>query len=190
MAQDEYPYPEDEFDRLGKNRSPQAVHRAPRPWWRTWGPLIAVVVLAPVLAIVLVQFISSDGGDAAAEPDATATATSEVTAEETADGTDPAESAEPTDSGEDPVVEETTEPTVEETTEAPLDQSVAVSVLNGASIAGLAGETTDILIAAGWANATAGNYQSGSRPSRPCTTTTRSWPTKRQQLRRSWASNR
>ncbi|GMA30343.1 hypothetical protein [Litorihabitans aurantiacus] len=66
MAQDDYDYPEDEFDALGAQRAPAAVHRAPRPWWRVWGPLIAVVVLAPAVAFGLVQLAT--GGDTEAPP--------------------------------------------------------------------------------------------------------------------------
>lgn len=166
MTQDDYRYPQDEFDELGRDRAPQAVHRAPRPWWRVWGPLIAVVILAPILAFALVNVATQDDTDNEAGG-ATATATAEEGTEAT-EGTgeeatdDGAAAGEGEATTEEPAPEETTEVTQEPTEEppAPLDQAVAVSVLNGASVQGLAGRTTDRLVAAGWTSVTAGNYQS------------------------------
>lgn len=174
MADDDYPYPPDEFDELGRNRVPQGVHRATRPWWRVWGPLIAVVILAPVLAIVIVQLASS-GGDSAAPATPTSSQTSPTDAAsptgddaESGAGTD--EGAGGTEGGSEGATEgedagtgegtggtedvETAEPA------APIDKSVAVSVLNGARVQGMAGRVQDALVADGWTTVTAGNYQS------------------------------
>ena len=150
MAQDDYNFPEDEFDLLGRDRTPQAVHRAPRPWWRVWGPLIAVVVIAPLIAFGLVQLATRDSTPA---PEATPAAT-EV-------ATDPGTGEAPTQ-GEATEAPPEEEPTVEETTPEPppLDQSVPVRVLNGAGISGLAGNVTETVEAAGWSAVEPGNHTS------------------------------
>lgn len=157
MAEHTYPFPEDEFDSLGKNRAPQAVHRAPRPWWRVWGPLIAVVVLAPLLAIALVKVATNDGAGGTPVTSPTASASAEATDAATDQPTDGA-TAEPSDAA--TTEAPTTEPTAEPTTAAPIDQSVAVSVLNGARVQGLAGSVQEQLQADGWTQVTAGNYTS------------------------------
>ena len=150
MAEDSYNFPEDEFDELGKDRTPQGVHRAPRPWWRVWGPLIAVVILAPILAIGLVKIATQDR---TSTPEASASTSEEVA---TGDGTETAPEETAT---EEPPVEET--PTEEPTPEAPpIDQSVTVSVLNGAGRQGLAGRVAETLTTAGWTSVEPGNYTS------------------------------
>ena len=46
-----YEYPEDEFDGADDDgRVPVGVHRAPAPRWRSWLPLLIVIVVVPVLA--------------------------------------------------------------------------------------------------------------------------------------------
>ncbi|PFG20525.1 LytR C-terminal domain-containing protein [Serinibacter salmoneus] len=168
MASDDYPYPEDEFDRRGRERSPQAVHRAPRPWWAVWWPLIAVVIAAPVLAIVLVN-IATNGGDSSASTTTSQESVATESAEgEATEGTDDAEAeqGEQTDGeageGEATEAETTAEPTEEETTEpeVTLDFALPVRVLNGSGVAGAAGASQEQLVAAGWTNVTAGNYES------------------------------
>lgn len=157
MAQDDYPYPEDEFDALGKNRSPQAVHRAPRPWWRVWGPLIAVVVLAPLLAFALVKVATNDGAPSGGTQPTTPVVTTEPTDTATGDG----ESGAATEGGEGEATDATGEPTEDATPEPPpVDRGVAVSVLNGARVQGLAGSVQERLTGEGWTNVTAGNYTS------------------------------
>ena len=151
MAEDTYNFPEDEFDELGKDRTPQGVHRAPRPWWRVWGPLIAVVILAPILAIGLVKIATQDR---TSTPEASQSTSQE--AEETGDGTETATEAPTTEA---PVTEEP--PAEEPTPEAPpIDQSVTVSVLNGAGRQGLAGRVAETLTTAGWTSVEPGNYTS------------------------------
>ncbi len=151
MAQDDYDYPEDEFDVLGNDRTPAAVHRAPRPWWRVWGPLIAVVVLAPVIAYGLVSL--GTGGDTDPEPVATST-------EQPAETEAPPEGEEgtaPTEEESTPVEEETTP---EEPEAPPIDRSVEVRVLNGAAVSGLAGRVSETVSGDGWTTVVAGNYTS------------------------------
>lgn len=164
MTDDQYPYPEDEFDELGRERTPQSVHRAPRPIWQVWGPLVAVVILCPLLAIGIVRLATSggpDSGDNTPPPAATATAEPTQPDEGEGAGGEGTEGAEPGEGEEQPV--EPTEPEVEEPAEpeAPaVDQSIAVSVLNGAGVQGLAGSVQQQLNEGGWTDVTAGNYRS------------------------------
>lgn len=151
MAQDDYDYPEDEFDVLGNDRTPAAVHRAPRPWWRVWGPLIAVVVLAPLIAYGLVQL--GTGGDTDPEP----AATSSEQPAETEAPPEGEESTAPTEGESTPAPEETT-PVEPEA--PPIDQAVEVRVLNGAGVSGLAGRVGDTVSADGWTTVVPGNYTS------------------------------
>lgn len=162
MAQDDYDYPEDEFDVLGRDRTPQAVHRAPRPWWRVWGPLIAVVVIAPLVAYGLVELATRDGADPA--PTSSSSASQEASEGETteppAEGEGDGEATEPPAEGEGEG-EPTEEPTTEEPPPPPpLDQGVEVRVLNGAAISGLAGRVGDQVGGAGWTTVVPGNYTS------------------------------
>jgi hypothetical protein len=141
-------YPEDEFDRAGRNRTPQGVHRAPRSVWRALLPVIAVVVLAPLLAWGAITLLGGTGGQAPS-----ATATQEATAEPTETESAPAE--EPTAETPKP----TAEPTEEETTPAaPVDFTAGIVVLNGAGINGLAGNLVGELSSAGFNNSVAADY--------------------------------
>lgn len=155
-------YPEDEFDRAGRNRTPQGVHRAPRSVWRALLPVIAVVVLAPLLAWGAITLLGGTGGQA---PSATATQ------EATAEPTEPAESTpagEPTAETPPESAEPTAEPTEEDTTPAaPVDFTAGIIVLNGAGINGLAGELVGELSSAGFNNSVAADYRAGA----PDTTT-------------------
>jgi hypothetical protein len=159
-------YPEDEFDVAGRDRTPQGVHRGPRPLLRTLLPILAVVVLAPLLAWGAISMLGGSGEPepSAAAPSAqetaapTAGATGGTTGEAPAEGT--TEGAEPT----------TEEPTEEETTEEPTGQveyGTAIAVLNGAGVNGLAGEVVGTLASEGFTGGVADDYTSGA----PATTT-------------------
>lgn len=148
-SRDDYPYDEDEFDRLGAERTPLGVHRAPTPRWRQWLPFLIVLVLAPTLAIIAVRALS-DGGSPSSEPTTTQQPTSAEPTSETG------ESEEPT--SEEPTTEETTEETTEPT--ADLDQSIQIWVLNGSGVNGLAADGVAVLEAAGWQDANAADYSS------------------------------
>ncbi|OLO60313.1 hypothetical protein BKH24_06840 [Actinomyces oris] len=59
-----YDYPEDEFD-VGDDDGPVpvGVHRAQVPRWRSWVPLLAISIIAPVLAWGAVTlFLNGSGG--------------------------------------------------------------------------------------------------------------------------------
>lgn len=127
-------YPEDEFDVAGRDRVPQGVHRAPRPLRRTLLPVLAVVVLAPLLAWGAVSLLGGGGSPGtSASPTAQATddAATEVPTEEPPAGE---ETPEP---GESPTGEETTPA---EETPSDVAYDTAIAVLNGSGVTGLAGD--------------------------------------------------
>ena len=51
MSVSNYDYPEDEFD-VGEDDGPVpvGVHRAQVPRWRSWVPLLAIIIIVPALA--------------------------------------------------------------------------------------------------------------------------------------------
>lgn len=143
-------YPEDEFDVAGRERSPQGVHRGARPLWRTLLPVVAVIVLAPLLAWGAIQLL---GGSDEPAPTAGATETTDEATEDEA--TDEAT--------EDETTEEATE---EETTEEPtedIQQDVAIWIANGAGVSGLAADTAANLNDEGFSNTTTADY-AGTEP--------------------------
>ncbi|MFH5824916.1 LytR C-terminal domain-containing protein [Georgenia sp. AZ-5] len=154
-------YPEDEFDRAGRDRSPQGVHRAPRSLGRALLPLIAVVVLAPLLAWGAISLLGGTGGS---EPPVATAETTAPPAEPTTEA--PAEPpAAPT---EETSAEPSAEPTEEETEEeAEVDYTAGIAVLNGAGINGLAGDVVAELSSEGFSGGTAADYASAA----PATTT-------------------
>ncbi|OLO46051.1 hypothetical protein BKH31_07900 [Actinomyces oris] len=59
-----YDYPEDEFD-VGDDDGPVpvGVHRAQVPRWRSWAPLLAIIIIVPALAWGAVTlFLNGSGG--------------------------------------------------------------------------------------------------------------------------------
>ncbi|UNX55290.1 LytR C-terminal domain-containing protein [Georgenia sp. TF02-10] len=154
-------YPEDEFDVAGRDRVPQGVHRAPRPLRRTLLPVLAVVVLAPLLAWGAVSLLGGGGSPGtSASPTAQATddAATEVPTEEPPAGE---ETPEP---GESPTGEETTPA---EETPSDVAYDTAIAVLNGSGVTGLAGDAVGQLAAAGFTGGIADDYAGGA----PTTTT-------------------
>ncbi|WP_448631283.1 hypothetical protein [Cellulomonas soli] len=84
MSKADYPYPPDEFDAPRSPDAPRDPYLAPRSWWSRWWPFVAVLVIVPVLAFVLVNLaarydslpiVGGDSGTGQTEPDAGATDT-------------------------------------------------------------------------------------------------------------------
>lgn len=64
MSVSNYDYPEDEFD-VGDDDGPVpvGVHRAQVPRWRSWAPLLAIIIIVPALAWGAVTlFLNGSGG--------------------------------------------------------------------------------------------------------------------------------
>ena len=69
MRVSNYDYPEDEFD-VGEDDGPVpvGVHRAQVPRWRSWVPLLAIIVIVPALAWGAVTlFLNSSGGSGSSD---------------------------------------------------------------------------------------------------------------------------
>lgn len=140
-------YPEDEFDRLAKERKVLGAHREvqSKRGWRL--AILAIIVIVPLVAWIFVRAGAVDSvTDKVVPPQPSATQT-------------PTEMQEPTP-------EKTESPTPEETTEAATaDMSVEVRVLNGSGISGLAAKKETALKDAGFTDTVADNYNGGSVPS-------------------------
>lgn len=157
---------EDEFDVAGRDRAPEGVHRSPRPLWRALLPVVAVIVLAPLLAWGAISLLGG-GEDPAAAPTATATATAAATEGGTESATEGGTAtAEPTGAASEEPTDAT--PTPEETEPAAnVELGTPIAVLNGAGVGGLAGEVVGRLAAEGFTGGVADNYASAT----PATTT-------------------
>ena len=69
MSVSNYDYPEDEFD-VGDDDGPVpvGVHRAQVPRWRSWAPLLAIIIIVPALAWGAVTlFLNSSGGSGSSD---------------------------------------------------------------------------------------------------------------------------
>lgn len=145
MSKAEYSYPEDEFDVPSNPDVPRGVHRAPRSAWSRWWPFLVVLVLAPVLAFAVVNYMARDGN----LPSLPGTSTSPEAQEDT-----PSDTA---TEGETPTDTETT-PADEPVAPAPV-MDTPVVVLNAASIGGLAAAQAEKLTTAGFTAVTTGNTE-------------------------------
>ncbi|MFC0675152.1 LytR C-terminal domain-containing protein [Brachybacterium hainanense] len=129
MADSEYPYPPDEFDREAATASLYGAHRAEHPFWRQ--NLVYLIVIAAAFLVLLVLLFSivgmgrDGGGDRADAPTTTAAAT---------ETTPPAE--ESSSAAEEPAAEP--------------DRARPVVVINAGGINGMAGAWRDTLEGAGW----------------------------------------
>lgn len=177
---------EDEFDIAGRDNAPQGVHRRPRSLARVLLPIIAVLILAPLLAWATIALLArTDTPIPSPLPDPEANETvvdpdDDPEDEDDADAVDAdaddeqdeptpdagGEEEDSTDPGDDTDPEGDTDPEVDETPEgddvpaAEVDYFAGVAVLNGTTVGGLATQATQDLVAAGFTGASAGNYAS------------------------------
>ncbi len=150
MAKKDYPFPDDEFDLAGPHRSPQSVHRTPRPRWRTLLPFVVALLLAPALAYAGVSYLAGQGSSGGTGSGLTAAPTDQPETTPTPEVTQTPDEAEP-------VAEPTPEPTPEETG---IPRDVRVILLNGTARSGLAGSAAARLQADGFTATTLGNANS------------------------------
>ena len=149
-----YEYPEDEFDAADdEGPVPVGVHRAPVPGWRSWVPLLAVLIIVPLLAWGAVQLLGRHGARPAAEATASAPASG---GQAPATGQPPATGA-PTNGA---------EPTAAPTN---ADLTTGVTIHNGAGVNGLGARTGDRLRNVGYTNV---EVQQGTYDNASPTTTT------------------
>lgn len=158
-----YEYPEDEFDApQAQGQEPVGVHRAPVPGWHAWVPLLAVLIIVPLLAWGAVALLGRSGHPAS---DLVAQRQSATPAASAA----PTQEAEPTPSADSETVQAQTEPAEEaqpaqatQTPPASADMTTGVTVYNGSKVNGLAGRTAERLRGGGYTNVTVqpGQYHS------------------------------
>lgn len=152
-------YPEDEFDRIGKNL-PQGAHRPGQPWWHGFLPFVIVIIIAPLLAWAMLLLLGSHPlSNNADSPKSTETATTQE-----APHTEPTTGPEPSESATGGTMESNS-PEPSETAEPPkeADKTTAVSVFNASGINGLAAGVKEKITAKGFTNVNATNF-SGTKP--------------------------
>lgn len=140
-----YEYPEDEFDAEEMDGAPQpiGVHRAQVPAWRSWAPLLAILLIVPLLAWGAVALLGRNSGKPSAGSTTPAPAATTAAA------------AGPSTSGAAPSAGPSAAPSAapSATSSAPpanIDMSTGVTVYNGTTTKGLAGRTGDRLTNAGY----------------------------------------
>lgn len=143
----QYSYSPDEFDTDEDSVAPVGVHRAQLPAWRSWLPLLLVIVIAPMLAWGAVTLLSDSvdsktsakATSAAQEPEETQAPGPAPTTKvgQVAPGTGSAEPSSGSSKG-----------------SGPTDFTLGVTVHNGTTVSGLAGRTGDRLRNAGYTSVT------------------------------------
>ncbi|WP_232217613.1 LytR C-terminal domain-containing protein [Gleimia europaea] len=139
-------YPEDEFDQAGAE-GPVGLFREKPSRWKTVLPFLLVLIIVPVLAWGAVSLITGRGSNENASPQPTTVATQAPT------GTTQASSE----------TEAATEATTQKPTEAPtetepaISKDVAIQILNGTRVNGLAAEAVGKLQADGYQYVSASN---------------------------------
>ena len=160
-----YEYPEDEFDAADdEGPVPVGVHRAPVPGWRSWVPLLAVLIIVPLLAWGAVQLLGRHGTRPAAE----ATAAAPASGGGGGSGA-PASGGQTPATGQPPATGTPTngaEPTAAPTN---ADLTTGVTIHNGAGVNGLGARTGDRLRNVGYTNV---EVQQGTYDNASPTTTT------------------
>ena len=160
-----YEYPEDEFDAADdEGPVPVGVHRAPVPGWRSWVPLLAVLIIVPLLAWGAVQLLGRHG----ARPAAEATAAAPASGGGGGSGA-PASGGQAPATGQPPATGAPTngaEPTAAPTN---ADLTTGVTIHNGAGVNGLGARTGDRLRNVGYTNV---EVQQGTYDNASPTTTT------------------
>ncbi|WP_194949353.1 LytR C-terminal domain-containing protein [Actinomyces trachealis] len=136
-----YSYSPDEFDADDDGISPVGVHRAQLPAWRSWLPLLLVIVIAPVLAWGAVTMLGDSAGSTSTNTSSKATTTPQ--AEE------PSVSPTASIGNVAPETGASSEATAS-SAHASTDFTLGVTVHNGTTISGLAGRTGDRLRNAGY----------------------------------------
>ena len=163
MSRSQYPYPPDEFDVRGPDDSPVGVHRAPRSKWSSAWPFLLVAVIAVVVAVAGVTFLSRGTGTAS---DASGTTQSQPAgAGASASPKDPAAAASTPAADPTPAASPTAPAGTDIATLIKAANPAAkISVLNDTGPKGEAAKGQAALKAKGFTNATATNWTFGTAP--------------------------
>ena len=134
MSVSNYDYPEDEFD-VGDDDGPVpvGVHRAQVPRWRSWVPLLAIIVIVPALAWGAVTlFLNGSGGSGSSD----AVSSSQPAQGGQAGGNKNADKN--ADSADNKAGAATAKPSASASASGNVDFNTGVSVANGTNTDGLA----------------------------------------------------
>ena len=134
MSVSNYDYPEDEFD-VGDDDGPVpvGVHRAQVPRWRSWVPLLAIIVIVPALAWGAVTlFLNGSGGSGSSDAVSSAVSSSQPAQGGQAGGNKNA------DSKGDKGGAASAKPSASASASGNVDFNTGVSVANGTNTDGLA----------------------------------------------------
>ena len=158
MRVSNYDYPEDEFD-VGEDDGPVpvGVHRAQVPRWRSWAPLLAVIIVVPALAWGAVTlFLNNSGGGSSGASSTSQPAQSKQAGGDQAPGTKSAEASQAAESSAAPSA------SASAGASGNVDFTTGVTVANGTATSGLAKGASDKLTNAGFAavSVTPGIYES------------------------------
>ena len=160
MSVSNYDYPEDEFD-VGEDDGPVpvGVHRAQVPRWRSWVPLLAIIIIVPALAWGAVTlFLNGSGGSS---PSGAASSTQQAKsgqANKQASGDKTAEASKPADNKS---ADASAKPSASASATGNIDFNTGVTVANGTETSGLAKGASDKLTNGGFTavNVTPGIYE-------------------------------
>ncbi|MDO4900128.1 LytR C-terminal domain-containing protein [Actinomyces sp.] len=138
-----YDYPDDEFDADDDAPVPVGVHRAQVPAWRSWIPLLAILIIVPLLAWGAVGLLGRHATGAGGQSTATAAAPAPGGADDQDTQTGGQEQGSP---------EATAQATADPAGNA--DFTTGVTVHNGTDTSGLATRTGEKLNNAGFTSVT------------------------------------
>ena len=160
MRVSNYDYPEDEFD-VGEDDGPVpvGVHRAQVPRWRSWVPLLAILIIVPALAWGAVTlFLNGSGGGSSDAVSSTQPAQSGQAGKNQASGGKTAEASKPADNKS---ADASAKPSASASATGNIDFNTGVTVSNGTETSGLAKGAGDKLTTGGFTavNVTPGIYE-------------------------------
>ena len=163
MGVSNYDYPEDEFD-VGDDDGPVpvGVHRAQVPRWRSWVPLLAIIIIVPALAWGAVTlFLNGSGGSGSSD----AVSSSQPAQGGQAGGNKNADKN--ADSADNKAGAATAKPSASASASGNVDFTTRVTVSNGTNTEGLAKGASEKLTNGGFTavNVTPGIYE-GEEPAK------------------------
>ncbi|WP_167149374.1 LytR C-terminal domain-containing protein [Actinomyces sp. ZJ308] len=145
-----YDYPEDEFD-VGEDDGPVpvGVHRAQAPRWRSWVPLLAIIIIVPALAWGAVTLFLNGSGSGSSGAASSAQPAQSGQANNQASGGKSTEASKPAD---DKSADASASPSAGASASASgnVDFNTGVTVSNGTETSGLAKGASDKLTNGGF----------------------------------------
>ena len=149
MSVSNYDYPEDEFD-VGEDDGPVpvGVHRAQVPRWRSWVPLLAIIIIVPALAWGAVTlFLNGSGGSSSSGAASSTQQAKSGQANKQASGDKTAEASKPADNKS---ADASAKPSASASATGNIDFNTGVTVANGTETSGLAKGAGDKLTNGGF----------------------------------------